>query len=85
MGYILWSDDNETLYHTGLELHMNDLRGFIRVQVELLQSQLEDLLLHLDENRRTAVSTFQARDLRDNAAHTSDQWNFLRDLRNQKA
>jgi len=84
LGYIHWSDDNETLYYKDLELRMKDLREFIRAQVELLQSQLEDLLLlHADEDRATVVPRFHARDLRDNAANTSNQWNFLRDPRNQ--
>jgi hypothetical protein len=84
LGYIHWSDDDETLFYKGLELRMTDLREFVRLEVELLQTQLEDLLLlHPDEDRHTVVPLFEARELRDNAANASNGWNFLRDPRNQ--
>jgi hypothetical protein len=38
LGYIHWSDDNETLYYKDLELRMADFRDFVWAEIELLQS-----------------------------------------------
>jgi hypothetical protein len=36
LGYIHWSDDNETLYYKDLKLRMADFRDFVWAEIELL-------------------------------------------------
>lgn len=69
LGYIYWSEDNQTLFYKDLELSIAGLRDFVRVQVELAQEYLRKLLfVHLDEDLGTVVPYFRLRDLKDNLA-----------------
>ncbi|KAI5364340.1 hypothetical protein J4E82_011544 [Alternaria postmessia] len=50
LGYIYWSDDHERLTYKQLELSIADFKKFAATQVELAQSELEQLfLIHSDE------------------------------------
>lgn len=53
LGYLVWSDDHQSLHYRDLQLTMNALTGFIRAQVELAQYELERLFLLEDEEIRT--------------------------------
>jgi hypothetical protein len=84
LGYIIWSEDGAALSYRDTELKMTKLQNFIRHQVSLAQSQLEDLLLiHPDEAREDIVPTLILRDLRDDPTNNMRGWSFMDDPRNQ--
>jgi hypothetical protein len=45
LGYIYWSDDHEKLTYKQLEMTMAGFKGFVRTEVALTQSELEQLFL----------------------------------------
>ena len=84
LGYIYWSDDEQTLSYKELRLTMTDFQRFARTQVTLAQSDLEKLfLLHEDEERETVVPLLSLHQLQDNPTHNQRGWNFLHDRRNR--
>ncbi|KAJ5215756.1 uncharacterized protein N7498_002163 [Penicillium cinerascens] len=84
LGYIYWSDDEQTLSYKGLRLTMTDFQRFARTRVTLAQSDLEQLfLLHEDEERETVVPLLSLHQLQDNLTHNQRGWNFLHDRRNR--
>jgi hypothetical protein len=83
IGYIHWSDDGQRLSYKSLELDIQALRWFIRDQVELGQSQLEQLLLiQPDEARDRVVPEINLRELRDDPTNKEAGWSFRKDERN---
>ncbi|KAI9035076.1 uncharacterized protein KD926_004658 [Aspergillus affinis] len=69
MGYIYWSDDDQTLSYKELQLSMSGFWQFIAKQVQLAQIQLEGLFLLHDEEIRETIRG----------------WNFLKDPRTRAA
>jgi hypothetical protein len=66
MGYIYWSDDNQTLSYKELQLSMSAFRQFVAKQVQLAQMQLEGLFLsHEDKIREIIVPRVALHELRD--------------------
>jgi hypothetical protein len=83
LGYIYWSDDQETLSYKELQLTMPGLRRFIRVQVELAQYELEQLfLIHDEEAREAIIPQLNLNQLTDDPTNNKRGWNFLQDPRN---
>ncbi|KAF9882715.1 hypothetical protein FE257_005499, partial [Aspergillus nanangensis] len=86
MGYIYWSDDEQTLSYKELELSMSGFRRFIATQVELAQADLERLfLLHEEEEREQIVPRLVLYELRDDPTNNRWGWNFLQDARTRTA
>ncbi|KAK5087244.1 hypothetical protein LTR70_007388 [Exophiala xenobiotica] len=84
MGFIYWAENQETLFYKGIELHMDDLRKFVRIQIDEAYKELRELMLiHIDEDLEAVVPQFRLRDLKDNLARADSGWNFLRDERNR--
>jgi hypothetical protein len=78
LGYIHWSTDHERIFYKEIELSVRDFREFVRVQVQLGQQELRDLLLiHPDETLTDVVPEIRLRDLKDNLARSDRGWNFL--------
>lgn len=85
LGYIGWSDDKEQLSYKSTELRMDRFQGWVRTEVELIQTQLEDLLLlHPDERKEDIVPGFILHRLKDNPSKNTRSWSFLVDPRNQE-
>jgi hypothetical protein len=55
MGYIYWSDDEQTLSYKDLQMSMQGFRQFIANQVQLAQVELAQLFLLHDEEVREEV------------------------------
>ncbi|KAJ5117458.1 hypothetical protein N7448_011090 [Penicillium atrosanguineum] len=53
LGYLIWSDDHQTLNYRELQFTMDGLQRFVRTQVQIAQYELERLFL-LDENEERA-------------------------------
>ena len=86
LGYIYWSDDEQTLTYRDLTLTMTGLRDFVRIQVELAQQSLEELfLLHEEETRGDVVPAFNLYDLQDDPVNNRRGWNFLQHPANARA
>jgi hypothetical protein len=86
MGYIYWSDDDQTLSYKELQLSMSGFRQFIAKQVELAQAELEGLfLLHEEEMREQVVPRLTLYELRDDPTNNQRGWNFLKDSRTRAA
>lgn len=86
LGYIYWSDDQQTLSYKELHLTMAGLRGFVRTQVELAQLELEGLfLLHEEETREAVVPRLALVELADDPTNNRRGWNFLQDHRTRAA
>lgn len=84
LGYIQWSEDNQVLSYKNLILSMPDFRRFIREQVAIAQSQLEDLcLLCVDESRELTIPELFLHDIRDDPTNNTRNWSFLNDPRNK--
>lgn len=82
VGYIIWSEDAQTITYKDASFTMDALKHFVTIQVREAQQELENLLLlHPDENRDTVPKLFLHR-LQDNHANTQQGWNFLKDPRN---
>lgn len=84
LGYIYWSDDHEQLTYKQLVLKIADFKRFISMQVELAQSELEQLfLIHDDEERGDVIPTFEMRELKDDPTEITRGWSFCKDPRNK--
>jgi hypothetical protein len=84
LGFIIWSEDGSALSYRDTELTMAGLQDFVRRQVELAQTELEDLLLiHPDEDRAEVVPPLVLRDLKDDPSISRRDWSFLDHPRNQ--
>lgn len=84
-GFILWSDDEKTLSYKGITLAIDHIPDLVREEVRLAQSQLEELLLlHDDEKREDIIPPLSMRELRDNVSEEKRGWSFLQDKRNEK-
>lgn len=83
LGYIIWSEDKETVEYKTLKLRMADFREFVARQVRLAQDQLEELLLlHPSECREDVIPALHIHRLRDDHSSNKKGWNFLQDPRN---
>jgi hypothetical protein len=85
-GHIVWSDDGEQLSYRTLDLTMNELRWFLRDQVELAQNQLHDLLLLPvggADVRQRYLPTLQLSALKDDPTVRDSRHSFLCEPRNQ--
>jgi hypothetical protein len=83
LGYIMWSEDAETVTYRDTSLSMGSLREFIAFQVEEAQRYLEDLLLlHPEECRQDVVPSVALHRLKDDHSNSQKGWNFLKDPRN---
>jgi hypothetical protein len=83
LGYIYWSDDEQTLTYKELRLSMQGLRQFIRTEVTLAQLDLERLfLLHEEESREAVILTLELQALHDDPTNNQRGWNSLQDPRN---
>jgi hypothetical protein len=86
MGYIYWSDDDQTLSYKDLHLSMRGFRDFIAGQVTRAQVELEGLfLLHEDESREGVVPRLALHELRDDPTNNQRGWNFLRNAATKAA
>ncbi|THC87114.1 hypothetical protein EYZ11_013440 [Aspergillus tanneri] len=84
LGYIYWSDDEQTLSYRKLRLTMAGLRRFVRTEISLAQAALEQLfLLHEEESRAAVVPTLALHKLQDDPVNNQRGWNFLQDRRNR--
>ncbi|KAJ9634359.1 hypothetical protein H2199_009017 [Coniosporium tulheliwenetii] len=85
LGFIIWSDDRQHLSYKDFELDIQQLRWFVRDQVELAQAQLEELLLvHPEEVREDVVPAINMHGIKDNPSVSEAGWCFLSDGRNQE-
>ncbi|KAJ9655720.1 hypothetical protein H2201_008738, partial [Coniosporium apollinis] len=85
LGFIIWSDDGQHLSYKDFELDMQQLRWFVRDQVDLAQAQLEELLLvHPEEVREDVVPAINMHGIKDNPSVSEAGWSFLSDGRNQE-
>ncbi|EAW23656.1 putative telomere-associated RecQ helicase [Aspergillus fischeri NRRL 181] len=86
LGYIYWSDDEQTLSYKDLRLSMQGLRQFIASQVQLAQADLARLfLLHEEEVWEEVVPQLVLHKLQDDPTNNQQGWNFLRDQRTRAA
>lgn len=86
LGYIYWSDDEQTLSYKDLRLSMRGLRQFIAGQVQLAQADLARLfLLHEEEIREEIVPQLALHKLQDDPTKNQRGWNFLQDQRTRAA
>lgn len=84
LGYLLWSDDHQTLQYCDLQLTMDGLQRFVRTQVEIAQYELKRLfLLGEDEVRADVVPELPLHQLTDDPVNNQRGWNFLKDKRNR--
>lgn len=84
LGYIQWSDDEQTVHYKDVELTMQSFRRFVLVQMQRVQSLLSDaLMLDVDESRGDVIPMIHLHCLRDNPAVVESGWNFLNDERNR--
>ncbi|GFF98538.1 predicted protein [Aspergillus udagawae] len=86
LGYIYWSDNEQTLSYKDLRLSMQGLRQFIAGQVHLAQADLAWLfLLHDEEVREEVVPQLALHRLQDDPTNNQRGWNFLQDQRTRAA
>ncbi|KAJ5654956.1 hypothetical protein N7490_001959 [Penicillium lividum] len=84
LGYLIWSDDRQSLHYRELQLTMEGLQRFVRTQVEIAQYELERLfLLGEDEQRADVVPNLPLHQLTDDPVNNQRGWNFLKDKRNR--
>jgi hypothetical protein len=84
LGYIYWPKDHEKLTYKQLELNMADLKRFVKAQVGLAQSELEQLfLIHGEEKREDVIPAFELRNLKDDPTEITKGWSFCKDPRNK--
>jgi hypothetical protein len=84
LGHIIWSEDGQHLSYKNFELDLLSLRWFIRDQLELAHTQLEELLF-AESNRvftEEVVPMLDLRALKDDPTVKTPGWNFLQDKRN---
>ncbi|KAJ5605378.1 hypothetical protein N7510_008149 [Penicillium lagena] len=88
LGYLIWSDDRQSLTFREVHLAISDLRRFVETQIELARWDLEQLfLLREDEDsgnktREGTIPTLPLSQLVDDPINNSRGWNFLSDPRN---
>ncbi|KAF3031175.1 hypothetical protein E8E12_000438 [Didymella heteroderae] len=83
LGYMMWSEDAETVTYRDTSLEMIALRDFVASQVKRAQRDLEDLLLlHPEECRDEVVPRVALHRLKDDHSNSQKGWNFLQDPRN---
>jgi hypothetical protein len=83
LGYMMWSEDAETVTYRDTSLSMTALRDFVAGQVKRAQRDLEDLLLlHHEECRDDVVPRVALHHLKDDHSNSQKGWNFLQDPRN---
>lgn len=86
LGYIQWSDDEETLFYKDLELQLSRFRSFVASQVKVAQLLLEGLfMLHPEEKREDIVPPIRLHLVRDDPTVVDNGWNFLHDDRNRNS
>ncbi|KAG2001179.1 hypothetical protein GB937_010416, partial [Aspergillus fischeri] len=86
LGYIYWSDDEQTLSYKDLQMSMRGFRQFIASQVELAQAALTQLLLlHEEEVQEEVVPQLALHELQDDPTNNQRGWNFLQDRRTRAA
>lgn len=84
LGYIIWSEDGETVTYKDASFRMDALRDFVAAQLRQAQQELQDLLLlHPEESREDVVPIFSLHRLRDDHSNGQVGWNFLQDPRNK--
>lgn len=85
LGYILWSEDGETVTYKDARFSIDALRDFVAAQLRHAQRDLQDLLLlHPEESREDVVPTLYLHRLRDDYSNSQVSWNFLQDPRNKE-
>jgi hypothetical protein len=83
LGYIMWSEDAETVMYRETSFSMDSFRGLVRSMVARAQRDLEDLLLlHPEERREDVVPTVTLHRLTDDHSNSQKGWSFLKDSRN---
>ena len=83
LGYIVWSEDGNSVTYKDTGFSMDALRKFIAVQIDKAQQALESLLLlHPDEARGAVVPQLLLYRLHDSHSNEKKGWNFLQDQRN---
>lgn len=84
LGYISWADDSLSVSYKGIRhLSMSALRGFVRDQVTLAQTQLEALfLLHPQEQREDLGIRFWMHRVVDDPTENQKGWSFIRHSKN---
>jgi hypothetical protein len=86
LGYISWSDDEQTLSYRDLQFSMDGFQQFIRTEVTLAQAELEQLfLLHPEDRREDVVPQLVLHSLQDDPTNYRRGWSFLQDRRNREA
>ena len=86
LGYIYWSDDEQTLSYKDLHFTMTGFRQFIRIEIDLAQVELEQLfLLHEEEVREEVIPPLKLHELLDDPTNNRRGWSFLEDPRNRAA
>lgn len=71
LGYILWSEDGETVTYKDARFSMDALRDFVAAQLRQAQRDLQDLLLlHPEESREDVVPTLHLHRLRDDHSNS---------------
>lgn len=85
LGFLIWSDDHQSLHYRDLQLTMDSLTKFIRTQVELAQYELERLfLLDEDESRANNIPELPLHQLTDDPVNNQRGWNFLKHRKNRQ-
>jgi hypothetical protein len=85
LGYLIWSDDHQSLHYRDLRLTMDALTRFVRDQVELTQYELERLfLLEEEETRADTVPELPLQQLTDDPVNNQRGWNFLKHPKNRR-
>jgi hypothetical protein len=83
LGYIQWSEDEQTVFYKDVELRIDAFRKFIALQMKQAQGLLANLfMLDPEENREDVIPAISLYRIRDNPTVTEPGWNFLQDDRN---
>jgi hypothetical protein len=83
LGYIQWSEDEQTVFYKDVELRVGAFREFVAVQMKKAQGLLASLfMLGPEEKREDVIPTISLHRIRDNPTVTESGWNFLQDERN---
>lgn len=84
LGYIQWSDDEQTVYCKDIELSIHGFRCFVTMQVRRVNNLLLNILmLGPDEAREDVIPVIYLHRLRNNPAVVENRWNSLQDDRNK--
>ncbi len=83
LGYIQWSEDEQTVFYKDLELRIHAFREFVAVQMKQAQGLLASLfMVGPEEAREDVIPAMSLHRIRDNPTVTEPGWNFLQDDRN---